>query len=105
MTGRVPSRQGSPSPSRKNAEREELRKALDYLREGDTLVVPSLDRLGRSSQDLAAIVNGPRKRGVGFASLHEALDTATPGGRPGLRPENDVPRRAGLYAAYRLTEG
>ncbi|MFD4945695.1 recombinase family protein [Streptomyces sp. NPDC058409] len=67
--------------SGKNAEREELRKALDYLREGDTLVVPSLDGLGRSIQDLIAIVSGLRKRGIGFTSLHEALDTTTPGGR------------------------
>ncbi|MFJ1715546.1 recombinase family protein [Streptomyces sp. NPDC088260] len=67
--------------SGKNAEREELWKALDYLREGDTLVVPSLDRLGSSIQDLIAIVSGLRKRGVGFTSLHEALDTTTPGGR------------------------
>ncbi|MFJ8078770.1 recombinase family protein [Streptomyces sp. NPDC096176] len=67
--------------SGKNAEREELWKALDFLREGDTLVVPSLDRLGRSLQDLIAIVSGLRKRGVGFTSLHEALDTTTPGGR------------------------
>ena len=36
----------------KNAEREALWKALDYLRPGDTLVVPSLDRLGRSLADL-----------------------------------------------------
>jgi DNA invertase Pin-like site-specific DNA recombinase len=67
--------------SGKNAEREELWKALDYLRGGDTLVVPSLDRLGRSIQDLIAIVSGLRKRGIGFTSLHEALDTTTPGGR------------------------
>lgn len=67
--------------SGKNTEREELRKALDYLREGDTFVVPSLDRLGRSIQDLIAIVSGLRKRGIGFTSLHEALDTTTPGGR------------------------
>lgn len=67
--------------SGKNAKREELRKALDYLREGDTLVVPSLDRLGRSIQDLIAIVSGLRKRGIGFTSLHEALDTTTSGGR------------------------
>lgn len=60
--------------SGKNAERKELWKALDYLREGDTLVVPSLGRLGRSIQDLIAIVSGLRKRGVGFTSLHEALD-------------------------------
>jgi DNA invertase Pin-like site-specific DNA recombinase len=67
--------------SGKNAEREELWKALDFLREGDTIVVPSLDRLGRSIQDLIAIVSGLRKRGIGFTSLHEALDTTTPGGR------------------------
>lgn len=67
--------------SGKNAERAELWKCLDYLRPGDTLVVPSLDRLGRSIQDLIAIVSGLRKRGIGFQSLHEALDTTTPGGR------------------------
>jgi DNA invertase Pin-like site-specific DNA recombinase len=67
--------------SGKNVEREELWKALDYLRPGDTLVVPSLDRLGRSLQDLIAVVAGLRRRGVGFRSLKEALDTTTPGGR------------------------
>jgi DNA invertase Pin-like site-specific DNA recombinase len=67
--------------SGKNAEREELQRALDYLREGDTLVVPSLDRLGRSIQDLITIVGSLRNDGIGFRSLHEALDTTTPGGR------------------------
>jgi DNA invertase Pin-like site-specific DNA recombinase len=51
------------------------------MRPGDTLVVPSLDRLGRSLHDLIAIVASLRKRGIGFRSLHEALDTTTPGGR------------------------
>ncbi|MEU8347684.1 recombinase family protein [Spirillospora sp. NPDC048832] len=67
--------------SGKDAERAELWKALDYMRPGDTLVVPSLDRLGRSLQDLIAIVAGLRERGIGFRSLHEAIDTTTPGGR------------------------
>lgn len=67
--------------SGKNVEREELWRRLDYLRPGDTLVVPSLDRLGRSLQDLIQVVTGLRKRGIGFRSLHEALDTTTPGGR------------------------
>lgn len=67
--------------SGKNVEREELRKALDYLRPGDTLVVPSLDRLGRSLQDLISIVTSLRRRGIGFSSLHENIDTTTPGGR------------------------
>ncbi|WP_434975783.1 recombinase family protein [Streptomyces bluensis] len=34
-----------------------------------------------SIQDLISIVSGLRKRGIGFQSLHEALDTTTPGGR------------------------
>jgi DNA invertase Pin-like site-specific DNA recombinase len=67
--------------SGKNIKREELWKALDFLRPGDTLVVASLDRLGRSLADLISIVAGLRRRGIGFASLHEAFDTTTPGGR------------------------
>ncbi|MFG3618920.1 recombinase family protein [Nocardia sp. NPDC047654] len=63
------------------AEREQLAKCLDYMRVGDTLVVASLDRLGRSLQDLITIVADLRRRGIGFRSLHEALDTTTPGGR------------------------
>ena len=67
--------------SGKNADRPELAACLDYLRPGDTLVVPSLDRLSRSLADLIQIVGTLRRRGVGFKSLHEALDTTTPGGR------------------------
>jgi DNA invertase Pin-like site-specific DNA recombinase len=67
--------------SGKNAEREELSKALDYMRPGDTLVVASLDRLARSLQDLVSLVSDLRKRGIGFRSLKESLDTTTPGGR------------------------
>ncbi len=48
---------------------------------GDTLVVPSLDRLSRSLQDLITTVGDLRRREVGFTSLHENLDTTTPGGR------------------------
>ena len=67
--------------SGRTAERPELVACLDYLRPGDTLVVPSLDRLSRSLQDLIALVTELRRRQVGFRSLHEALDTTTPGGR------------------------
>jgi DNA invertase Pin-like site-specific DNA recombinase len=71
----------SDKKSGKNAEREELQKALDYLRPNDTLIVPSLDRLGRSIKDLIGIVGSLREEGIGFRSLHESLDTTTPGGR------------------------
>ncbi|WP_327096091.1 recombinase family protein [Nocardia vinacea] len=42
--------------SGKNAEREELWACLDYLRPGDILVVPSLDRLGRSLQQVRQLI-------------------------------------------------
>jgi len=65
----------------KYTDRPELAAALDVLRPGDTLVVPALDRLSRSLADLIAVVGDLRRREVGFASLHEGLDTTTPGGR------------------------
>ena len=68
-------------PSGKSADRPELAACLDYLRAGDILVVPSLDRLSRSLADLIEIVGTLRRQGIGFKSLHEALDTTTPGGR------------------------
>ena len=54
--------------SGKDADRPELAACLDYLRPGDTLVVPSLDRLSRSLADLIAIVGALRRRGAGFKS-------------------------------------
>jgi DNA invertase Pin-like site-specific DNA recombinase len=67
--------------SGKDADRPELVAALGFLQPGDILVVPSLDRLSRSLQDLITMVGDLRKRQVGFTSLHENLDTTTPGGR------------------------
>ena len=64
-----------------NAEREELLAALEYVREGDVLVVWKLDRLGRSLKDLIGRMEELQDRGVGFASVTEGLDTTTPGGR------------------------
>jgi DNA invertase Pin-like site-specific DNA recombinase len=67
--------------SAKDTDRPELRAALEFMQPGDTLVVPALDRLSRSLQDLITTIADLRRRGVGFTSLHEALDTTTPGGR------------------------
>ncbi len=61
--------------------RPELVACLDFMQPADTLVVPSLDRLSRSLQDLITTVGDLRRREVGFTSLHENLDTTTPGGR------------------------
>ncbi|MFD6801819.1 recombinase family protein [Streptomyces cyaneofuscatus] len=67
--------------SGKNDLRPELKACHAFLQAGDTLVVPSLDRYGRSLQDLVTMVAELRTRQIGFASLHEKLDTMTPGGR------------------------
>lgn len=63
------------------ADRPGLRKALDYAREGDVLIVWKLDRLGRSLPHLIDTVAALEKHGVGFRSLTEAIDTTTSGGR------------------------
>jgi DNA invertase Pin-like site-specific DNA recombinase len=63
------------------AARPEFSKALDALREGDTLVVWKLDRLGRSVKNLVDLVGELHKQGVQFKSLTDAIDTATPSGR------------------------
>lgn len=54
-------------------QRPGLEEALQYAREGDTIVVWRLDRLGRNMQDLIQIVNTLNERGVGFHSLQENL--------------------------------
>jgi DNA invertase Pin-like site-specific DNA recombinase len=62
-------------------ERPGLQKALTFLREGDTLVVWRLDRLGRSLKDLVQNVEDLQKRGIGFRSLHESIDTTSSVGK------------------------
>jgi DNA invertase Pin-like site-specific DNA recombinase len=64
------------------ADRPELRKALDYLRDGeDVLVVYSLSRLARSIRNLIEIGDELQRRRIGLKSLTEAIDTTTPAGR------------------------
>ena len=69
------------SISGSSKERPELVKCLDALRDGDTLTVCRLDRLGRSLKDLVGIVSDLEERGVGFRSLSEAIDTGNAGGK------------------------
>ena len=62
-------------------DRPELKAALAYLRQGDTLVVWKLDRLARSMRQLIETVEDMQARGIELRSLTESIDTATPGGR------------------------
>jgi DNA invertase Pin-like site-specific DNA recombinase len=61
--------------------RSQLQKMLDRVREGDTVVVWKLDRLGRSLKELFTLINDFQNNGIGFRSLNDAIDTKTAQGR------------------------
>lgn len=63
------------------ADRPELAKLLENVREGDTVVVWKLDRLGRSLTHLVQLVTGLENRNVGLISLNDPVDTTTAQGR------------------------
>lgn len=62
-------------------ERPELKATLDFMREGDTLVVWKLDRLARSTRQLLETVEHLEQRGIGLKILTQNIDTTSPGGR------------------------
>jgi DNA invertase Pin-like site-specific DNA recombinase len=63
------------------AKRQELDLAIDYLREGDTLVVTKLDRLARSTKHLMDIVDVLQVKGAHLSILNLGVDTSTPTGK------------------------
>ena len=62
-------------------ERAELQAALQFLREGDTLVIYKLDRLGRSLKDLLDIIEQLQKRNISLVSLRDNIDTGSTTGK------------------------
>ena len=62
-------------------ERPELSKLLDRMTEGDTVVIESLSRLGRSTKDLIALTELFEQKGVHLVSLKESIDTSTSTGK------------------------
>lgn len=62
--------------------RPELKRCLEYLREGDTLLVTKLDRLARSTSDLYRIISQLSEKGVEFKVLDDpAIDTSSRTGK------------------------
>lgn len=62
-------------------DREGLQKLMDVVREGDTVIVESISRLGRNTLDILTIVEDLNKMGITFVSLKENMDTNTPTGK------------------------
>lgn len=65
----------------KAAERPRFGELLDYVREGDTLIVIAIDRLGRNTIDVLSIVEMLQMKGVKVVSLREGFDLSTPVGK------------------------
>ena len=67
--------------SGKNTHRPELQRLLDFVREGDVVVVESISRMARNTRDLLNITHMLDEKGVGFVSLKEQFDTTTVSGK------------------------
>ena len=66
--------------SGKDINRPQLKAMLEYVREGDVVIVESYSRLSRSTADLLHLVQQLKEKGVRFVSLKEQIDTTTPAG-------------------------
>lgn len=66
---------------RSTSNREQLKAMLDYVREGDTLIVESISRLARNTKDFLNIIDALAAKGVIFKSLKEDINTDTPTGK------------------------
>ena len=65
-----------------DAGRPELKRCLEYLREGDTLLVTKIDRLARSTSDLYRIVSTLAEKGVAFRVVDDpSIDTTSRTGK------------------------
>lgn len=63
------------------ASREQLALAMEFIREGDTLVVTKLDRLARSVAHLMTILDALKTKGASLRILNMGIDTSTPTGK------------------------
>ena len=67
--------------SGKNTDRPELHRMMDFVREGDTVVVESISRFARNARDLLDLVEQLTAKKVEFVSQKESIDTSTPTGK------------------------
>jgi len=67
--------------SGKDAERPELQKVMDFVREGDTLIVESFSRFARNTKDLLELTDILREKNVQFISIKEKIDTNSHAGK------------------------
>ena len=91
--------------SGKNKNRPELKAMLEFVREGDTVVVESISRFARNTKDLLELIEILQEKKVEFISQKEAIDTTTPTGKFMLTIFGAVSELEREYILQRQREG
>ena len=91
--------------SGKNTNRPELKKMMEYVRRGDTVIVESISRFTRNTRDLLELVEKLSAKGVEFVSKKETIDTTTPTGKFMLTVFGAVAELEREYNLQRQREG
>lgn len=91
--------------SGKSKERPELRKMMDFVREGDSVTVESISRFARNVRDLLDLTATLKDKGVQFISKKESIDTSTPAGKFALTVFGAMAELEREYILERQAEG
>ncbi len=91
--------------SGRSVDRPELKKLMEYVRRGDTVIVESISRFARNTRDLLEQVERLTTKGVEFISKEEAIDTTTPSGKFMLTIFGAVAELEREYILQRQKEG
>lgn len=91
--------------SGKNTDRPQLKKMLEYVRRGDTVIVESISRFARNTKDLLELIEVLSSKEVEFVSKKEAIDTSTPTGKFMITIFGAVSELEREYILQRQSEG
>ena len=91
--------------SGKNTNRPELKRMMEFVREGDTVIVESISRFARNTRDLLDLVEQLTEKKVDFVSKKETIDTTTPAGKFMLTVFGAVAELEREYILQRQAEG
>ena len=91
--------------SGKNIDRPELKRMMNFVRQGDTVIVESISRFARNTRDLLNLIEQLTEKQVEFISKKEAIDTTTPTGKFMLTVFGAVAELEREYILQRQKEG
>lgn len=91
--------------SGKSKDRPELKRMMNFIREGDMVIVESISRFARNTRDLLELVEQLTEKQVDFVSKKEAIDTTTPSGKFMLTIFGAVAELERGYILQRQREG